>query len=93
MGSCYIRETDCLREKERERIGVMVKGGREESQWGAEYLNEFSHPREDDDDDDDDDDTMMAKGDRIEIRQKRRNGEERGRGRMIEGGEKVAWSN
>ena len=36
---------------------------------------------------------MMAKGDRIEIRQKRRNGEERGRGRMIEGGEKVAWSN
>ena len=75
MGSCYIRETDCLKEREGERIGAMVKGGREGAQWGAEYLNEFSHPREDDDDDDDD--TMMAKGDRIEIRQKRRNGEER----------------
>ena len=68
-----------LPQRRRERADRCYGEGREGAQWGAEYLNEFSHPREDDDDDDDDD-TMMAKGDRIEIRQKRRNGEERREG-------------
>ena len=54
---------------------------RGESQWGVEYLNEFSHPR--DDDDDDDDNTAMEKGGRIEIRQNGRN-EGREREREVE---------